>query len=658
MRGAQIGLLAVYIMAIAAIVVTPASAETQFDTEAPAAIEERASKEKKATSKKPVVQSITWIGNETISHRTLRAHILTQSTTFPLFWVAHKFREDDLAGDMDRITALYRLRGYYQAKASYSVAREEGSRTVAIEIRIEEGAPIHTYQVGIRLANGHPISSHPLIEDVAWDAFLESIQLQQGEIFELNDYREARAKILAFVAERGLPEARLVGGAQVDLRLHRAIVDWQLVPGRHIRLGEVRISGLHAVDENILRREIRVKPGETYSVSRLARDRRRLQNLSLFRWTVVEAVAPKDTEEGADEKDEGSTQTLDGNSPAGEATWPVDVRVAERPPRRIRMGGGWGTDTSFRAELSWHHRNFFGGARHADVSVRYSGIGALLRPTFTEPYFLGTQTQLRISPAYLLEKQEAYDARRILFDVRLKRRLTEHWKIRLGYRFDRDDVYSVEQEASGEADLPEGVSITTGPLIGLIRSTVDNRLNAHSGTILDLRAETSVSALGSDEDFIRYTVSARSFFELFSTVIASRVLLGTIQPLANTQPDDVPLVERFFSGGSSSMRGVGYRELGPEDIDGNSIGGASLVESSIEWRIPVFRDLGIVGFIDAAFLGPDAWSWRLDKLRYAAGPGLRYKTPAGPIRVDFAWRLNPDSKRGNFRISASLGHMF
>ena len=172
------------------------------------------------------------------------------------------------------------------------------------------------------------------------------------------------------------------------------------------------------------------------------------------------------------------------------------------------------------------------------------------------------------------------------------------------------------------------------------------------------RSETSVSALGSDQDFIRYTVNARGFFEFFSTVIASRVLVGTIQPIANTQSDDVPLVERFYSGGSSSMRGVGYRELGPKDIDGNAIGGASLVESSIEWRIPVFRSLGIVGFIDAAFLGPDAWSWRLDKLEYAAGPGLRYKTPAGPIRVDFAWRLNPESDRGNFRISASLGHMF
>ncbi len=106
------------------------------------------------------------------------------------------------------------------------------------------------------------------------------------------------------------------------------------------------------------------------------------------------------------------------------------------------------------------------------------------------------------------------------------------------------------------------------------------------------------------------------------------------------------------------MRGFGYRRLGPEDTNGDSIGGASLIESSVEWRIPVFRSLGVVGFVDAAFLGAESWSWELDKLKYAAGPGLRYDTPAGPIRVDFAWRLNPERKRGKFRISASLGHTF
>lgn len=602
--------------------------------------------------KKLVVRSIEWIGNEAITSRKLRAHILTQSTTFPRFWVAHKFREDDLIGDMDRIAALYRLRGYYEAKAEYRITRDDAGEMVAIEIRIDEGAPVHTYQFVIRLDNGRAVSSHPLIDGHAWEEFLATLRLHRGKVFKLDHYREAREKTLAYLAEQGLPEARLNGGAEVDLKLHRATVHWDLTTGRHIRLGEVRISGLDSVDEKILRREIRLEPGETYSLSRMAETRRRLQNLNLFRWTVVEAEAAE-----ADDSEEPDTPE-EPEAANNEATWPVDIRVAERPPRRVSVGGGWGTDTSFRAELAWHHRNFFGGARHADVALRYSALGASLRPTFMEPYFLGTKTQLRITPAFLLENQEAYTARRTLLDVNFTRKLIERWIVRFGYRFARDDVFSVEDEVPGDDDLPEGIAINTGPHMAVRRSTVENPLNARNGTILDLSAETSVSALGSDEDFIRYTADARGFVELFSTVVATRVLLGTIQPLSNTQADEIPLVERFFSGGSSSMRGFGYRRLGPEDINGDSIGGASLIESSVEWRIPVFRSLGIVGFVDAAFLGADSWSWKLEKLRYAAGPGIRFDTPAGPIRVDFAWRLNPRDDRGTFRISASLGHTF
>ncbi|MCP5044985.1 MAG: outer membrane protein assembly factor, partial [bacterium] len=343
--------------------------------------------------------------------------------------------------------------------------------------------------------------------------------------------------------------------------------------------------------------------------------------------------------------------------PPEEVTWPVSIRLAERPARRVRIGGGWGTDTSFRGELSWHHRNFFGGARHMDVGLLGSGLGATFRPSFMEPYFLGTRTHLLVSTALVYEKQDAYTAERVLLDVQFRRELFERWTIRTGYRFDRDDISSVLDDP-GEDELPEGISITTGPNVGLRRSTVDNLLNAHSGTWIDLEANSSVTAFGSDQDFIRYSLDARAFVEVYKTVLATRVLFGTIQNLGDTDEEEIPLVERFYSGGANSNRGFGYRSLSPADANGDSVGGSSVVEASLEWRFPIWRSLGAVAFVDAAQVDPDPWTFRLDELRYAAGPGLRYATPAGPIRLDFAWRLNPDRRRGKFRISASLGHTF
>lgn len=593
----------------------------------------------------PVVQSIEWLGNDAISTRDLRDHILTQATRWTQFWVTHAFRESELRGDMDRIATFYRLHGYYETVAEYSLVFDEPRSKVAIEIRIDEGKPVRTQSVRVRFPDGAHPTTHPLVEREHWEEFVASFPLGQGEIFVLQHYRTTSEMILAYFAELGFPQARLDGGAEVDLAHHVVAVAWTLELGGRVQFGEIEISGLEAVDEYIVEREIRFEPGEWYSVGAMARTQRRLQNLGLFHWTNVEAE-PSEAEERTP-----PTTTHD------ETTWPVKIRVAERSPRRVRIGGGWGTDTSFRGELSWHHRNFFGGARRANVTLRYSGLGASFRPSFVEPYFLGTRTQLLVTPALLYETQDSYNARRILTDVQLRRQLTGPWSVRVGYHFDRSDVSSVTEERDND-ELPEGVTINTGPQIGLRRSTVENPLNARSGTSLDYATEFSITAFGSDEDFIRHTFDARWFFEMWSTVVATRLLLGTIQNLSNTESEDIPLFERLYSGGSSSMRGFSYRSLSPRDIDGDPIGGSSQIESSIEWRIPLIWNIGVVGFIDAATVRREPFTWTLSRLRYAAGPGLRYDTPAGPIRLDFAWRLNPEKSRGKFRINASLGHTF
>ena len=595
----------------------------------------------------PTVQRVDWTGNAALSRSILREHILTQATRWPRFWQRFPFYEDETREDMHRISALYRQHGYFEARAEYELSFSEDGSRVAIAIRVQEGEPVRIDSLRVRLSNGHDPGTHPLIDARDWKKLVARLDLTRGKIFRLDDYRTAREMILNWVAERGFPQAQLEGGANVDLKQHRTEIDWTLSLRSRVRFGEIEIEGLENVEERIIRREIRLEPGEWYSTRAMARTRRRIQNLDLFRWTVVDAEAPDHDVVAPDRASE---------SP-GEVVWPVSIRLAERPPRRIRAGGGWGTDTSFRAELSWHHRNFFGGARRMDVGIRYSGLGATFRPSFVDPYFLGTRTRLLISPALVYEKQDAYTARRIVVDVQLQRKLFKKWMIRVGYRFDRDDIYSVVDEP-GDDELPEGLSITTGPELGLRRSTVDDPLNAHSGTWIDLGAQSSITALGSEQDFVRYTLEARRFFEIYQTVLASRMLIGTIQNHGDTNAADIPLVERFYSGGANSMRGFGYRSLSPKDANGDSIGGSSIVEASVEWRLPIWGNLGAVAFVDAAQVEADPWSFGLDDLRYAAGPGLRYGTPAGPLRLDFAWRLNPRDERGKFRISASLGHTF
>jgi outer membrane protein assembly factor BamA len=655
-----------------------AMSEETASSEETAPSEETAASEETANEAQHYVDQIRFHGNDELGSGDLRDHMLTQAPPWYRFWARLPFFEDEIHEDMKRLVALYRQHGYYEATAEVTLLYSNEGPGVTIDIDIDEGQAVRLGSFRITLPSGGAPDEHELIDARKWRRLMRRLPLRENRVFRLGDHQASREAIRIWMSERGFPSARLLGSAEVDLPQHRASVEWTLVFGPRVRLGDVQIAGLEDVEEYIVQREIRLDPGEWYSPRAMARTRRRIQNLGLFRWTIVEALPPEDESrlgkqqdvvvkedpgqeiaevEASDPAPTKAEPTRPSISQDEETVWPVSVRVAERPPRRIRLGGGWGTDTSFRAELSWHHRNFFGGARHMDVGIRYSGLGAALRPTFMEPYLFGTRTRLLVSPGVVYENQDAYTARRILVDVQLQRDLIEHVVISGGYRFNRDDIFSV-LNSPGEDELPEGVSITTGPNLRLSRSTLDNRLNARSGTLIELEAESSISAFASDEDFVRYTLDTRGFLEVAKTVLALRALLGTIQNHGNTEEEDIPLVERFYSGGSNSMRGFAYRSLSPEDANGDSVGGSSVIEGSFEWRIPVWGPIGIVGFLDAAQVDPDPWMFRVDDLRYAAGTGLRYTTPAGPLRVDFAWRLNPDDKRGKFRISASLGHTF
>jgi outer membrane translocation and assembly module TamA len=139
-----------------------------------------------------------------------------------------------------------------------------------------------------------------------------------------------------------------------------------------------------------------------------------------------------------------------------------------------------------------------------------------------------------------------------------------------------------------------------------------------------------------------------------------------IEPIGDVIDVGVPFFKRYFLGGSNSLRGWGRFEVSPLSAFGLPIGGLSLVEMSTEFRAPLFGKLSAVAFIDAGSVAEQAWDVELKGLRYDVGPGLRYLTPIGPVRVDFARQLNPipgliiDGKpeARYWRIHFSVGQAF
>jgi outer membrane translocation and assembly module TamA len=187
--------------------------------------------------------------------------------------------------------------------------------------------------------------------------------------------------------------------------------------------------------------------------------------------------------------------------------------------------------------------------------------------------------------------------------------------------------------------------------------TSDSLLNPTKGFLLRGRLDHSSTAVLSDVSFIKLVFEARHYQRLWDHVIlATRLEIGGIQPYGDSA--SVPFNVRFFAGGPGSVRGFALNRLGPLNSEGDPIGGESLIEGSVEVRFPIFGNFGGVVFLDFGNVFLDPFTYPLDELRYAVGPGIRYNTPIGPVRVDLGIIIDPREDEDFGRVEFSIGQAF
>jgi outer membrane protein assembly factor BamA len=218
-----------------------------------------------------------------------------------------------------------------------------------------------------------------------------------------------------------------------------------------------------------------------------------------------------------------------------------------------------------------------------------------------------------------------------------------------------------------------GLDPTTGRQDGVLSSialafdhtTTDDLLNPQRGRSVTLQIEQAGTVLPGDFNYTTATADVRAYVPLHARVVlAGRAHAGAIDPVGGD--DDVPFFKRYFLGGSSSLRGWGRFEVAPLSAAGLPLGGFSLLETSLELRARVWKTLGLVLFADAGNVWEGTWEYRLSDLRYDVGPGLRYLTPIGPLRADFAYQLNPipgllvdgELQDRRWRVHFSIGQSF
>jgi outer membrane protein insertion porin family len=578
-------------------------------------------------SKKWRIEQIKLSGNQLFSADTLRKEMLTKERPWYRFWDERPdFDPVTFENDLERLRRYYEARGYYGTVIEHDLSIDEKNHRVTIDIRVKEGAPIFISHVGVALVGN--------LRDAELPA-LPGLPVKRGEVFQEASYQAADRLLREAFLRHGFAHVETTRKAEVNLAARRVRIRYTIAPGPPAVFGQTEIGGTVNVDPSLIRRELSYAPGEKFSSAKIAETRAKLLALNLFSSVRIE---PK--------------RTLDKPKIV-----PIEIEVAEGPPREIRVALGYSTEEEFRGEAQWRHFNWLGGGRQLSIQGKYSSVIASGAAELVQPHLFVPDAKGVLTLKYDQEDEQTYLRHVARLAPRIDYRFSAVLTGFLGYRVEYDtlsDVTAATERALGGV-RSEGV--LSGPAMGLVWNTTDSPYYPKKGEILAVTFEQAGVIWGGAYRFFKITGEAKKYYEIgWDTVFASRLKLGLGDAIG--AKENYPLFERFYAGGENSVRGYGRRRLGPLSASNDPLGGLSLLEGSVELRRPIWRELGGAVFVDFGQVALQTFDARIFNLKFSSGFGLSYATPVGPIRLDIGFPFQKPPGDRPWQIHFSIGAFF
>jgi outer membrane protein insertion porin family len=536
------------------------------------------------------------------------------------------FHRDQVERDAQALAAFLRGRGYPEATvAEPRVVFSEDRTQVRITFTVDPGRRVEVGDVRIV---GDPV--------VPFDQLRRAVPLAPGAAWSERAVQEGRRVIERRVARRGHLAAEV--DAVSERRDGVADVIYRVTAGPQTRIGRVLVGGLVRTREEVVRRELPFRPGDPFDPEALVEAQRRLGQVPVFERVDVQPLRAE---------------------PAPFVD--VTVTVRERKPWHLDVGAGYTTFEGARAFGEIGHDNLFGRAHTLALRQRISQRGDRTDLLYGVPWVLGTRWRGDAGLFRERFEQIGYDQERYGLQLGVQRPLFEEhirglrgalrYEIYEVNRFDVDPTLLEEDVQPGRQRIA-----TLTPELTLDRRDVP--LDPRRGSFHLVSVRGGGLALGGEADFIATRLETHWFFDWVPpTVLALSARLGLAEPLGDD--DRLPIEERFFAGGASTVRGYRERRLGPLDARGNPAGGNGLAVFNVEWRFPLWRWFGGAVFFDTGAVTAKIADLAPDELRSGVGGGLRLSTPVGPVRLDLGYPLDRvENQDRKMRFYLSIGHPF
>jgi outer membrane protein assembly complex protein YaeT len=538
----------------------------------------------------------------------------------------------------DFIGAFYRREGYLAARIGVPRIDLDPSRgIVRVVIEIEEGPAFSLGRVEIA---GNRV--------LATESLLDTLALDPGQRYQPQVRADAVERIEDRYLSKGFNAVRIAETVRRDVDAGTVDVLFEVEEGPVQEVGEISVEGNVRTSSAFVKRHLPLSPGDPLDLEKIGRARKRLYESGAFALVEIEA-------EGRE-----SSASAVGVQPTR-----IEIRVREQPPYILRYGGFYDTDRGPGAITDLTTRNLIGSGRILGVRGRYDGDFRELRVYSSQPYFLNLPVASSLTALLRREIRGAFVTDRKGVSLEQEAQLGNSLLVSYGYRFDR--THTVGEALDVGIDTP---AINVASLTATLgRDARDDILDATRGSFFSHAAQFAPEFLGSDVRFGKYfgqffhyrPLSEPAEVPFGGGLKRSRLVFGTGVRLgfaAGLGGQTLPLGERFFAGGGTTIRGFGQNEVGPQDASGNPVGGEALFILNNELRFPMVSILDGVAFLDAGNVFPRVSNFDPLDLRTSAGVGLRIRTPYVLLRLDYGFKLRMEPGESRGALFFSIGQAF
>jgi outer membrane protein insertion porin family len=603
------------------------------------------------------IEEVIFEGAAAFPERKLRKVIKTRERWF-MSWLTGSgvLKDEQFEDDKEKLAEFYREEGYIDFAIKDIQFEQINEKWMNLRFTVHEGQKYNVGQVQIKGPSLFPI-----------EEIQEKLRMIAGETFTPKGLTTDIEAIQDYYGAKGYIDARIVAVKSPNIETGTMDLVYQVEENDKSFLEKVEIKGNDKTKDKVIRRELAVSPGEVFDMTRVKLSKQRLEGLDYFE----------------------KVDTTPEPSDAGPNRRNLVVSVEEKSTGNLTFGAGFSTVDNVVGFVELTEGNFdlFNPPRFGGGGQKFrlrTAIGTERQDyqmSFVEPWFLDRKLSLGVDLFHreLSFLSDIFDETHTGGRVSLSRALGSDFVIgTIAYGLENVDIDIVNPGRVTQELLQEaGGRVSSSITASLAYDTRNSNFLPNRGQRSEISATLAGGPLGMDTDTYRFegrsTWYFPGFFDGHVFEIGGRA--GVVDRYSDT--DRVPLFDRYFLGGLTSLRGYRFRQVGPRDGINEPIGGSTYWYGTAEYSIPIIERLRFAMFYDIGMVYKDAFSFNrtYDFLTAPGtfatrntrffndnwGVGFRLNLPIGPLRLDYGIPINADPANdgsGRFQFSAGYTREF